>query len=1059
MVQRKVKLRWELNRKPALLLYSLKVLYLLLLSVLLLNSAIAASYSKYRIHTPVGALEVDNSTIYTLFQDQQGFIWLGTSQGLLRYDGYESHPIAPELANLHIRSIVQQENGDLWFASQAKGLIKLTASNQQITFFKHKPNDLHSISNNNVRKLLINPKGNLYVATSGGGLDEFNLASERFKHIKLAEGDLHDNLYLRDLALDAQGNLWIASRDAGVIKLDISSGMLRFYLHDKNDENSLSSDLSQALYFDKINNTLWIGTWDKGLNSLNIEEDKITRFYQHSSDERRVGPENIVSMIVDKGNRLWLGTIRGVAYYDLDKNEFHFLKHNHANQKNISQVAYYALLCDRENNVWLGSWRGELSIIEANNVGFNFFDLSTRVAGIAPNEPITAVLSDINGELWLGTQASGLFHLDAEYKLIKRYQYQAKRVDSLSNNSINTIYQQKDGSIWVGTVTGGLNKYLPETDSFLRIQMPAERGELASRNDIRAIIERENYLLLGTRSGLNKLELNSYHITPLSLISTEQNYASKKQVHTFFIDSRSRLWLGSNEGLFMQPRHGRFKKIGYNELESRFSSVYGISEDHEHNIWLSTDTGLWQIFKSNEEAKFSFKKHLDKPLGGIQKDHQGLFWLSDNLNIYRFNPKNYQNKVYGFLDGIRGGFYRRAFFRSPSNTFYFGSSYGLYYFKPDRINTQDYQVKVTLSNFLLANQPLQAASSDSPLSKPIYKTSKLTLPYDANVFSFDMSALDYRQASKIVYQYRLLGFDKDWITTNAKNRRITYTNLNAGKYTLSVRGAYNFDPTWGQTTDIVITILPPLWWTWWAKLFYLVLIVLVFRAYYQISKHRVLFNAYERAALTDSLTGLNNRRFLESTIDQDISQSMRLKKDNSPNADVTFFFADLDHFKSVNDQYGHESGDMVLKQFSQLLIEVFRSSDHIIRWGGEEFLIVSRFTQASHAQEMAERLRLRTEKNYFAIANGNSINKTVSIGFTTIPFDRAATCRLSCSQLIDVADKALYYVKQNGRNGWAGISAGDNFELQNFERIASFDLLEKVRTGELTLVSKLNQES
>lgn len=1025
-------------------------------SVLLCNSANANLYSKYRVHTPVGALEIENSTIFTMFQDKQGFVWLGTSQGLLRYDGYEFHLIAPELAHLQVRSIVQQDNGDLWFASQTKGLVKLTALNQKITFFKHQASNPHSINNNNVRKILLSTKGRLYIATSGGGLNEFNLDNERFKQVALGVDGENESLHLRDLTEDDNGNLWIATRDVGVIKLNLASGSLSFYQHDKEDKNTLSSDISQSLYFDKSKQQLWIGTWDTGLNLLDLKDNKITRFYRHAADEQLVGPESVVAMIADKNNRLWLGTMKGVAYFDLEKQKFHFLKNNQRNEYNLSHAAYFALLCDRDKNIWLGSWRGEISIIEQNNIGFHFVDLSSAFPGSIQNESVTTVLNDKRGELWLGTQTAGIMRLDAQHNLIQHYQYHQQKINSLSNNSINTIYQQENGTIWIGTVTGGLNKYLAEVDAFISIKMPTERGELASSNDIRAIIQRENYLLLGTRSGLNKLNLETGTITPINLLAQGKKNAFKEHIYTFFIDSYSRLWVGTSEGLFLQSSQDSFEHVQSKKVKEVFSSVRGISEDNKQRIWFTTDTGLWLLTEKEEANKYTFAQHMDKPLGGLQKDHQGELWLSDNLNIYRFDPQSYQSKTYGLLDGVRGGFYQRAFSRSPSNIFYFGSSYGLYFFDPDKIKTQEFGVKVTISDFLLANKPLQVSLSKGLLSKPIYQTKQLTLPYDANVFSFDISALDYRQANAIVYQYKLAGFDKDWVTTNAKNRRITYTNLNAGNYTLLVRGAYSFNPEWGETTELTIKILSPLWWTWWAKSFYFLMLVLFLRIYYQIDKHRVLFSAYEKAALTDSLTGLNNRRFLESTIDQDISQSMRLKKDKSPNSDVTFFFADLDNFKLINDQYGHESGDMVLKQFSQLLVEVFRSSDHIIRWGGEEFLIVSRFTQANYAQEMAERLRIKTEQYDFMIVNNIAIKQSVSIGFTTIPFDRAATCRLSCSQLIDVADKALYYVKQNGRNGWAGISAGESFSLQNFEGIANFDLLEKVQNNELTLVSKLS---
>src|SRR5262249_4984684 len=125
----------------------------------------------------------------------------------------------------------------------------------------------------------------------------------------------------------------------------------------------------------------------------------------------------------------------------------------------------------------------------------------------------------------------------------------------------------------------------------------------------------------------------------------------------------------------------------------------------------------------------------------------------------------------------------------------------------------------------------------------------------------------------------------------------------------------------------------------------------------------------------------------------------------------------IDHFKAVNDQLGHAAGDCVLRQMRERLEQVFRSSDYVLRWGGEEFLAVTRGSPRRDAPEIAERLRVAIAERPFILDDGQPLPKTASIGFAAFPFDT-----LTWSQVVELADQALYRAKNDGRNRWAGTS-------------------------------------
>lgn len=159
--------------------------------------------------------------------------------------------------------------------------------------------------------------------------------------------------------------------------------------------------------------------------------------------------------------------------------------------------------------------------------------------------------------------------------------------------------------------------------------------------------------------------------------------------------------------------------------------------------------------------------------------------------------------------------------------------------------------------------------------------------------------------------------------------------------------------------------------------------------------------------LRDPLTGINNRRFFDQRLLEEVS---RAKRFHTP---LSCLFIDLDHFKRINDIYGHQAGDAVLKQVSELLNDRLRNTDVLARYGGEEFVILLSHTHAEDANDIGEQIRARVDAASFTIPSGKMINVTLSIGLATMT--KQGNIRNE-KQLIAAADQAVYKAKLSGRN-------------------------------------------
>lgn len=231
-----------------------------------------------------------------------------------------------------------------------------------------------------------------------------------------------------------------------------------------------------------------------------------------------------------------------------------------------------------------------------------------------------------------------------------------------------------------------------------------------------------------------------------------------------------------------------------------------------------------------------------------------------------------------------------------------------------------------------------------------------------------------------------------------------------------------------------------------------------------LQKNEELQHAYreqQQVSLTDTLTGLRNRRFLLEHIDADVATVKRrierlsgqAAESGEVDADMVFFLIDLDHFKAVNDRHGHAAGDLALIQLCERLTSVSRETDYLIRWGGEEFLVVARGTNRAEASQVADRIRDAVSAQDFVVGDGLSIHMTCSIGFAAYPFLTDQADALNWSQVLELADRALYVAKNGGCDRWVGVSAINGIDyMLDFPHIAR-DILCATEQGRLHMTS------
>ena len=406
----------------------------------------------------------------------------------------------------------------------------------------------------------------------------------------------------------------------------------------------------------------------------------------------------------------------------------------------------------------------------------------------------------------------------------------------------------------------------------------------------------------------------------------------------------------------------------------------------------------------------------------------GRVWASATNVIAAIDPERLRARVFGPADGVaESEFWAGGASAAPDGTIFFSGTRAVAVVAPDARIEWSYPPPLAITELRVGGRTLPQGS----------RGGLVELPASARDLTAEFASLDYSAPEALRYAYRLDGYDRGWIDADASHRVATYTNLAPGSYTLRIRGT-NRAGAWSPSAIALGVRALPAWYETWAfraALAFLLaaMVLLLVRARTAVLRRRAerletivaertdeLARANARLedmTVTDALTGLRNRRFLAQRIDDEVALAVRRK------SDLVFFLVDVDHFKRVNDELGHAAGDRVLAQMRERLESVFRASDWVLRWGGEEFLAVTRGSRREDAPEIAERLRAAIAERPFALDGGQPLEKTASIGFAAFPFVPSDPRAIAWERVVELADQALYLAKARGRDTWVGLAA------------------------------------
>ena len=986
----------------------------------------------------LGSLDADDLSILSMLQDRQGFIWIGThSGGLYRYNGYQAvkythDPRNPRsLPNDRVSALFEDKQGRIWAGTQ-DGVARFNPESGDFTALAL-PN---GPSSQRIVKAIIGDGGaGMWVATWGGlqHVDSATGAVTRHVHDKDDPSSLASN-DLNALALAPDGGLWASTWPGG---LDYLAPGAKRFVHQRVDwpdaaDNKLN--IVRSLYYG-ADGTLWIGT-ETGIVTWDTRRPWTER--------KRIAspPVRVNALYGDSHGAVWAGTLAaGLLRWDKSKDggSGQAVRYVHrANDPHSLQSDHIrAVMQDRGGMLWVASFTDGISLVNLNSRGFErFVPFDAATDNTLPNNSVQNIDGAPGGRLWLGSNTGFSLFDPANGAVIQSWHAEPKRAGGLSNDTVYSLYQQPGGPLWIGT-SAGLNRLDRQDGPFRSFQF----GGVAS-NFINTIVPGAGgKLWLGTGLQVIRFDIASGQWTDYPADPANPDSRSVNGTTCIVEDKLGRVWMGSDwsgGGLdLLDPATGKFRHFRHdpaNPASLSDNNVSSLFQDPQGRIWAGTAKGVNQVLTGADGA-ISFRRYADKGSVGAVKilamrsDRAGMLWLSTAAGLLRLDPAGGMASSYTTSDGLTEGFAIGASYAAPDGVLYFSGVKGMTGVHPDKVRSVSVAPRVAITDISVFNRSLAegARNAGVMLTGTVTAPTGITLSVRESVFALEFSALHYTDPSRNTYAYRLKGFDRDWVATDANHRTATYTNLDPGNYTFEVKAA-NEQGLWSeQPARVAIRILPPYWQTWWFRLLAALLAVGLLAIAYRCRVRSLTRRQKQLQALvaartgeleesnaklamlssTDALTAITNRRGFDEAL---AAEWRRAKRGGHS---LALAMLDVDHFKSYNDFYGHQAGDQCLRAVAAA-IETFgrRTGDMVARYGGEEFAMLAPATDSFDALALAQAICRELERLALPHANSPYGVITVSIGVAAMVPGEAN----DSGMLVRQADQALYRAKQAGRN-------------------------------------------
>ena len=808
------------------------VKYLLLFFLISNCSIINAQYSENTFNKI--NIEIDGEKVfgvYEITQDHQGYIWIVTNLGLIRYNGIEGtkYDISRDDFSLGIYDYIEylfvDHLGDLWIGANS-GLNKYNSNSDSL--FQY-PSFIDDVKLTMIRSIAEDKNNNIWIGTENNGLFRYERESDsfaRFLH-KPSDSLTLDNDNIAHLLVDQNNNLWIGtnsnetSAGSGLVRYDINTGKVKQFLHDPSDPNSLLDNRISALYEDQKGQIL-IGTSKSGFHIYDPKNESLTRISSDDnaqdkihapySEDKVFGNDPSVRIIhQDQKGGYWIGTTgKGVNYFNTRTKTF-----NNYNFNLVNPQILWSICEDRHGNLWLGGMMG--SGLYRADIFARKYHLNTNFTNVE-----AAYESSLNpGILWVKSQETALSKMDLKTGKIINYLHDENDSKSIGHNWVRSIYQENERTLWVGLGNGGaygghdgkggVDRMDIEAETFTHYKLTRDDdGYDDFSYTVYSISEdKEGYLWLGAGpGGIFRSEKNKKTFKHFKIFKSD-SLSNAVYLNIARVDSNGNIWASDFAGdgtLYLyDPREEKFN------LFLKGFKMYNILIDQKGWLLISTwEKGLVHLNPTDRTYTQYTKKDGLPSNGGLDivDGGDGIFWVNTRIGPAKFDAETGKFSPVG-LPKRR---YNSGIFKASNNQIYLGSNNGLYSFFPDQVLGNPYPPDVILEGIKVTGSSFNLLSTKS-------NKSEILLSHKQNDLTFEYAGLHYSDPAQNQYRYMLEPYDTSWIDA-VSQRTARYTNLNPGEYSFQVI-ASNSDGVWNETgKSISIIISPPWWLTWWAYTIY-----------------------------------------------------------------------------------------------------------------------------------------------------------------------------------------------------------------------------------------------
>ena len=782
-----------------------------------------------RFHTYGTAEGLSQATSHAIAQDRNGFIWVGTQDGLNRFDGYafkaykHTRGDPYSLSQNHVWALADDPDGSLWVGTQAGGLNRYDpVLDRFIAYESERVGD--STASRLVTALLLDRSGRVWVANGGGRLQWVDRERQRLVDTPLGESP--SLRMVRAMLQGQDGTIWIGTYQ-GLFRTDAQAHSMLEVRADPGHSLDVFA-LAQSQ-----DGALWVGTTSAGLYRLTARGEPVSQYHHGGNADPAydLPDDEIRALLADSDGGLFIaGNSRGLARLDLGTQHFARFEHDPTHADSIGANRLSALLRERNGLLVAGTYTNGISVHDPRTRALALIDRIVEGGASGSIQSALALYGDADNTLWSSTASNGgLLHLDLSGQVLRRFVHDPKRPDSLAHDFVQYVTRTPDGSLWVATIGGGLDRLKPDGSGFEHLRHdPADKTSLASDRVLFVTQDRAGTLWVGTLdAGLDERCAACAGFRHHQHDPADPASAAGDAVSAMLELRNGEFWVAyRTEGLDRLDRtsgrfeHFRSRATDPASLSSDAASV--LAEDSRGDLWIGTQGGGidHRLVDDRGNARFETIDSGDglgsDAIGKIVETAPGTFWVSTTAGISRIeHTPGAAARIVNYRAGNGAqprGYWINAGSRLPDGRLVFGGLDGISLLDPGAMTLAP-TPPPRVTGMLLSNVPavLRWREENSPLETSLTQGGAVVLDHHRQNVTFEFSALEYSDPDSVQYAYRLEGHDDHWIETSASRRLATYTDLRAGDYRLRTRARHSGE-VWAESDSLVeLRVLPPPW--------------------------------------------------------------------------------------------------------------------------------------------------------------------------------------------------------------------------------------------------------